>query len=64
MSREYWYASELGVNLVSKRSDPRSGTQEFTITELNRAEPDGTLFELPQGFTVVDQRQSSAGGVD
>jgi len=64
MSREYWYASELGVNLVSKRSDPRSGTQEFTITELNRAEPDGTLFELPQGFTIVDQRQSSTGGVD
>ena len=64
MSREYWYASELGVNLVSKRSDPRSGTQEFTITELNRAEPDSTLFALPEGFTVVDQRQSGTSGVD
>ena len=56
MSREYWYTSELAVNLVSKRSDPRFGTQEFTVTELNRAEPDGALFELPEGFTVVDQR--------
>ena len=56
MSREYWYTSELAVNLVSKRSDPRFGTQEFRVTELNRAEPDGALFELPEGFTVVDQR--------
>lgn len=64
MSREYWFASELAVNLVSKRSDPRSGTQEFTITELNRAEPDGALFELPTGFAVVDQRESGKTGVD
>jgi hypothetical protein len=64
MSREYWYASELAVNLVSKRSDLRFGTQEFTITELNRAEPDSTLFALPEGFAVVDQRESGKSGVD
>lgn len=55
IEREYWYSPQLGINLLSKRSDPRFGTQTFTITELSIAEPEPRLFNLPEGFTAVDK---------
>jgi hypothetical protein len=58
VEREFWYSPELGVNLLSIRSDPRFGKQTFTVTTVTLAEPDLSLFELPAGFTVVDRRQS------
>jgi hypothetical protein len=59
IEREYWYSPELGLNLLSKRSDPRIGTQSFTATQLIPAEPDAKLFELPEGYRVIDRRQTS-----
>jgi hypothetical protein len=58
VEREFWYSPDLGVNLLSIRSDPRFGKQTFTVTTVTLAEPDLSLFELPAGFTVVDRRQS------
>jgi hypothetical protein len=58
IEREFWYSPKLGFNLISKRSDPRIGTQTFTATNLILSEPDPKLFELPEGFKVVDRRQS------
>ncbi len=55
-TREFWFAPSLGVNLVSKVSDPRFGTQTFTVTDLKLGEPDPALFNLPEGFKVQDQR--------
>jgi hypothetical protein len=60
VDREYWYSEKLGLNLLSIRSDPRFGKQTFRATNLMLSEPDPELFELPAGFTVVDQRQSVA----
>jgi hypothetical protein len=59
VEREFWYSPQLGVNLLSMRSDPRFGKQTFTVTTVILAEPDLSLFELPAGFTVVDRRQSA-----
>jgi hypothetical protein len=59
IDREFWYAAQLGFNLLSKRSDPRIGSQTFTVTNLALADPDPMLFELPEGFTVVDERRSA-----
>jgi hypothetical protein len=56
ISREFWFSPKLGINLISKRSDPRFGTQTFTITNLILSEPDSQLFELPEGYKVVDLR--------
>jgi hypothetical protein len=56
VEREYWYAPSLGINLLSKRNDPRIGKQTFTATNLILAEPDEKLFEIPEGFTVTDRR--------
>ena len=59
-NREYWFSSKLGFNLLSKRSDPRFGTQTFTATNIILAEPDPHLFVIPEGFNVVDHRASAA----
>ena len=54
--REFWFAPSLGINLVSRISDPRSGSQSFTVTELSQGEPDSQLFDLPKGYVVKDDR--------
>jgi len=60
VSREYWNAAQLGIDLLSKRSDFQSGTQTFTVTNLDLAEPASQLFELPEGFKVSDRRTTAA----
>lgn len=57
--KEFWYSPQLGINLISKRSDPRFGVQTFTVTNLILAEPDPKLFELPEGFKVEDRRETA-----
>ncbi len=57
--REYWFAPKLGFNLLSKRTDPRIGNQSFTVTNLVLSDPDPHLFDLPEGFKVVDRRQTA-----
>jgi hypothetical protein len=59
IEREYWFSPKLGFNLLSKRSDPRIGTQTFTATNLILSEPDPKLFDLPEGFKVVDRRETA-----
>jgi len=56
--KEEWHSQELGINLLSIRSDPMVGKQTFTIVELAASEPDPQLFELPAGYKVSDQRKN------
>jgi len=53
VEREYWYSPQLGISLLSIRSDPRIGKQTFRATELVLADPDPGRFELPKGFKAV-----------
>jgi hypothetical protein len=64
VEREYWYSLQLGINLLSKRTDPRFGTQTFTISVLTLGEPDPKLFELPEGFKAVDVRATAPATTD
>ncbi|MGB7845951.1 MAG: hypothetical protein WBL63_10075 [Candidatus Acidiferrum sp.] len=59
VEREFWYSAELGLNLLSIRSDPRIGKQTFRATNVILSEPDAKLFELPEGFEVQDRRPPS-----
>lgn len=58
IEREFWYSQKLGFNLLSTRSDPRIGKQIFTVTNLILSDPDPNLFQLPGGYTVVDDRKT------
>ena len=57
ISREFWNAPSLGINLISKLSNPTVGQQTFTLSDLDLEEPDPSLFEVPAGFAVEDRRQ-------
>jgi hypothetical protein len=55
--REFWFSPKLGVNLISRRQDPLSGTQNFEVSDITLGEPDAKLFEVPSGFKILDLRK-------
>ena len=55
--REFWYSPQLGVNLISKRQDPRFGSQNFEVADIALGEPDAKLFEVPSGSKILDLRK-------
>ena len=40
--------------LETRFSDPRKGETRFRLTELDRREPDHSLFEVPAGYAVEE----------
>jgi hypothetical protein len=58
-TREFWYSSDLQVNLSITRKDPREGTQVIRVGELSRSDPDPGLFQVPANFVVRDNRASA-----
>jgi hypothetical protein len=51
--RETWMSSDLRVPVMTRVSDPRTGTITTQLTNINRAEPDASLFQAPPDYTVV-----------
>jgi hypothetical protein len=49
---ETWYSPDLQVVVMSRTSDPRFGQTLYQLTNINRAEPDHTLFVAPPDYTV------------
>jgi len=52
---ENWYAAELRINLLTKRTDPRHGVQTVRATELKREEPDAALFAIGDEYKIVKE---------
>jgi hypothetical protein len=50
---EKWYSDELQMVVYSKSSDPRFGEQTYRLTNINRSEPDPSLFTPPPGYKKV-----------
>ncbi len=57
---EKWYSPELQVVVFSKHSDPRFGEQTYKLTNINRSEPDPSLFQVPSGYKVVSGGQGGS----
>ena len=51
--KEFWYAPRLGLNLIVKRFDPRSGIQNFAVDHVSLSEPDTRMFQPPSDYQVV-----------
>jgi len=49
---ESWYSNDLQMVVLSKRSDPWSGETTYTLTNIQRTEPDAGLFAVPADYTV------------
>jgi len=54
---ERWYSPELQLTVMSRHSDPRTGETTYKLTNINRAEPAKSLFEVPAGYTITDGTQ-------
>ena len=49
-----WYSTELQAVVMSTHNDPRLGDSIYRLTNINRSEPDHTLFEVPADYTVKE----------
>lgn len=56
--REFWYSKQLGVNLLSILDSPVVGKQRFAATDVSISEPQHRYFAIPEGYTIVDQRET------
>ncbi|MGH9838827.1 MAG: hypothetical protein ACREEM_08595 [Blastocatellia bacterium] len=58
---ETWYSPELQINVMTRHRDPRSGETTYRLTNLNRSEPDRSLFEVPADYTVRENKMLPKG---
>lgn len=49
---ERWYSADLQTAVKTTRSDPRMGDTVMQLTEIKRAEPDASLFQVPADYTI------------
>ena len=56
---ETWFSPELQVVVMSRTTDPRSGDSVYKLTNVSRAEPDRSLFEVPADYQI---REDGHGG--
>lgn len=54
---ENWVSEDLKVTVLSTTSDPRNGVHTTRLTQIDRSEPDPSLFEIPADYTIVQQPQ-------
>jgi hypothetical protein len=58
-TREFWFAPQFGIDLLSKLDSPQSGKQSFTVIDLTTSEPEPRYFVVPEGYKIVDQRKNA-----
>ncbi len=57
---EQWYSKDLHLILLARHTDPRFGVQTLGVSGLKREEPRASLFEIPQGYKLIDLTPRSA----
>jgi len=55
ITSETWTSPELKLMVLNKNSDPRSGETILKMSNISRAEPDGSLFQVPPDYSIVDE---------
>jgi len=49
---ETWYSTEMGLQIVQKTNDPRTGETVRRFKNIQRGEPDPSLFQVPEDYTI------------
>lgn len=52
---ERWYSPDLQMDVLVRRSDPRTGDSVVQVTNIVRSEPAPSLFEVPPDFQVTQR---------
>ena len=56
-----WFSPDLQVVVSSTRNDPRTGTSTYALTNIQRAEPQAVLFQVPSDYTIQDAKGPGRG---
>ena len=56
-TNETWYSPDLQIVVLAKRNDPQMGQSTYTVSNIQRAEPAASLFQVPSDYTVQDTAQ-------
>ena len=56
---ERWYSPELQTDVMRKQVNPQFGETTFQLTNMVRAEPDASLFQVPPNYTIKSGRPST-----
>ena len=59
---ETWDSPDLRTIVYSKHHDPRTGDIEYRLRNINRNEPAASLFQVPEGYRVIDPLGAAPGG--
>jgi len=51
---ESWYSPDLRAIVMTRHSDPRSGEVIWRLTNINRGEPDPSLFRVPADYKIQE----------
>jgi hypothetical protein len=54
---ERWVSPELGVEILTKTNDPRTGDTTMEVQNLDRSEPNPALFQVPEGYKIQQRQQ-------
>ena len=57
---ERWYSQDLKTVMMTSHSDPRSGTETFRLTNVLRAEPSASLFQVGPEYKLVEPATAPA----
>lgn len=58
---ERWYSPELQVVVLSSHKDPFVGDTIYRLTNITRAEPAASLFEVPADYAVIEPKPPKGG---
>ena len=53
---EKWVSEDLRTVVRSRHRDPRLGENSFDLTRIDRTEPPASLFVVPAGYVITNQR--------
>ena len=54
---ERWFSDDLQLPLLVVHNDPLMGTATTKVTNVNRGEPDASLFQVPSDYKIVSGRR-------
>jgi hypothetical protein len=54
-TNETWKSPDLKEIILNKSDDPRNGESTNKLVNIDRSEPDPSLFEVPPGYTVKEE---------
>jgi hypothetical protein len=60
VTSEQWVSEELGVTVSSTLHDPVIGDTQFHLNQVERGEPDPTLFVVPGDYALTDVTANKA----